>query len=801
MAITDAFVLPSDVAILEVLSLPESVQQQFIWEEGDFYVTRPQARVASQIVNSQSADLLQQFKSPATLVQAVLNYSKVVKSDPEQVLEEAFPVLQHFVQLGILVEPDSPEANAIKPLLEIGDVVENYSIVSCLQVTEDSEVYRVQDQLQIPAVLKILRTGKQVATRQMFENECAILNKLDGSINPRLLTHGNIDERPYFFIEWCDGVDLIAATAKMRQMPDPLKILELGQNVLDAYAKLHIQQVLHADIHLRNVLIDENNKVKIIDYGLAQIAEGTHAAFSSFRGGVPFFFEPEYAQTILDHQRPPSASFLGEQYALGAIMQYLLTGKHYLEFSFERAEMLRQISADTPLVITAQNPLIPAAFEKIIARALSKNPAHRFSSIAAMADEWKTALAFQKQNQVQRITSNQPAADAFVRNVLARIGIAGKLWKNGIPAAPTVSVKLGAAGIAYALYRIGQAHNDATLFSLSEVWSSRALHDIENPDAFFNQKLDLTAEMVGRISPFHSPSGVHFVRACINNAKGDFQTMQSALTSFVEASRFDCDKLDLALGKAGTLIVASQLLEKTKNNSLINTTALVQLGSDTLENIWEQINSYPMIGGSSEMSYLGIAHGWAGVLYATLCWCSAANISLPTEFELRLQQLIDCAEPVANGVRWKWVLDTNNSQHSGGYMPGWCNGTTGYIHLWTLAARVLREEQYLELARKSAWDAYENRSQIGNLCCGLAGQAYGLLNLYKMTGEREWLNRSWELTLAAIDTTEKIYHQGDDLSRELPFYSLYKGAIGIAVLAAEIANPMRASFPIFEAEF
>jgi hypothetical protein len=76
------------------------------------------------------------------------------------------------------------------------------------------------------------------------------------------------------------------------------------------------------------------------------------------------------------------------------------------------------------------------------------------------------------------------------------------------------------------------------------------------------------------------------------------------------------------------------------------------------------------------------------------------------------------------------------------YLPGWCNGSAGFVHLWTLAHQMLGKAAHGTLAEKAGFDAWESEGKIGNLCCGFAGQAYALLNLYKHTGDKEWLHRA-----------------------------------------------------------
>ena len=122
-------------------------------------------------------------------------------------------------------------------------------------------------------------------------------------------------------------------------------------------------------------------------------------------------------------------------------------------------------------------------------------------------------------------------------------------------------------------------------------------------------------------------------------------------------------------------------------------------------------------------------------------------------------------------------------------MSGWCNGACGYVFLWTLAHRLLDDPRYLELAYGAAWRSWDAPEQIVTLCCGLAGRAYALLNLYRHTNETVWLDRARDLALRAART--------GDTTKEYP-HSLYKGEFGLAVLAADLEQPNEATMPFFE---
>ena len=172
---------------------------------------------------------------------------------------------------------------------------------------------------------------------------------------------------------------------------------------------------------------------------------------------------------------------------------------------------------------------------------------------------------------------------------------------------------------------------------------------------------------------------------------------------------------------------------------------------------------------------------------------------MPPNMAERLKQLGECAEPLGRGLRWQWDL-TRSANQPGGYMPGWCNGSTGYVFLWTLAHKLLGDSKYLEWAEGAAWNAAEVPSPIGNLCCGMAGQAYALLNLYRHTGETAWLSRARDAARYAVVATNEARTRKDYEQFALRPESLYKGELGIAVLAADLDRPEHARMPLFEVD-
>lgn len=396
---------------------------------------------------------------------------------------------------------------------------------------------------------------------------------------------------------------------------------------------------------------------------------------------------------------------------------------------------------------------------------------------------------------------NRPAArtDAGLRELKKTVLKNARLWEPPLTGA-VFSVNDGAAGIAYALYRMARTGGDAELQALAEVWADRAVRRIPEKGAFRNGEIGSVKETVGEASLYHGAAGVHAVRALVARASGNAPLQEIATSAFIEASRNDSNQPDLTLGRAGT-VLGSAFLLNAADASIGPATPMVErlrtLGRESAAQLWRTMEGFGAIRESKELSNLGIAHGWAGLLYSLLRWSAVSHDPLPAKIEGRLQQLSECAEPAGRGLRWPWDL-ARGANHQGNYMAGWCNGTAGYVFLWSLAHKMLADPSYLELAEGAARNVWETAAPVGNLCCGMAGQAYALLNFYRHTGENAWLSRARDAARYAVAAQEESISRTDDQQFVFTAESIYKGELGIAVLAGDLESPEQACMPLFE---
>lgn len=811
VTIFGALILPSDVLVVPVAELADGVRARLALAEGEYAVTRVGARTPSRIVDAQAAELLLEFRTARTIVDAVIRYSRARHADPERTLEEAFPLLERLVHARVLVSADSAASKPIEPNLKQGARVAGVEVRSVVQVLEDTEVYQAVDARGVTVALKLTRPGTRRALDRRFAREAAVLRHLEGRVTPALLDAGTFEESNYLLIEWCPGVPAGVAAAELRRYAPASgdrRLLELSRAVLEAYAHIHSRGVVHGDVHPRNLLVAEDASVKIIDFGLARLRSAVKQTGEPARGGVDFYLEPEYARAWLaGGRKPPRASPAGEQYSLAALIYELMTGHHYLDFSLEKDALRRQVAEQEPRSFSEAGRRSWPDVERVLRRALEKEPRDRFptvadfvSELAAAGDPPTAGLATTARPEPSpRLADDGSAAlNRVLEDALKRVSFDGTMIASGLTLPPTCSVTYGAAGIAYALYRIACLRQEPALLSLADVWVNKAIAAMDEDTAFRSRELGITPEVVGPTSLYHTASGVHCVQALVSQAMADMASWQVAVGRFVAASRVESPSLDLTLGRSGSLLGCTLLLETMPANELVNRAPLIELGERVHTAVWDTVASFGPIAGCGQLPFLGIAHGWSGVLFALLRWSRVAGWALPAALVGRLGELAELAEPIGRGARWVRKVQrraasrgSGRHQKDGRYMAGWCNGSAGFVFLWILAFDMVGDPAYLELAERAGWAALEDADATGSLCCGLVGRAYALLALHRQTGDAVWLARAREVASRLTASVGLVgpYRQ-----------SLYRGELGAAVLAADLSRPEMSALPLFDCE-
>jgi eukaryotic-like serine/threonine-protein kinase len=613
---------------------------------------------------------------------------------------------------------------------------------------------------------------------ERLERERRLLTLLGaaGHAAPALVAETDADTEGCLAATWLQGADARIIAAELRDAADRGALADLLRAVAVAYASLHARGVLHGQVHPRHVLADGGGGVRIIDLSMgAAVTWGPQSDGVETR--LSALSAPEQARAILVGERPPLTA-ASEQYSLAALLYILATGRSYAPLRLRRQDLPGDVVNLAPLAFAERDVKPWPELEAALGRALSKDPARRFRSVAELGD----ALAAAAADTGGRHRSRAPRASSG----LARIAVefrraAADPGAIAAMPAPTCSINVGAAGVAWTLARIGELTGDDDAINDAERWLTMAEARRHDRDAFADRDASAGAT-IGVISPFHRESGLAVAQAQLAAAVGDAGRHQAALDDFRAATTARCDSLDATLGRSSVLIVAA-VLRRRADPSWEATRRLERHGDELSAAIWQEAPT-------ASIGCNGIAHGSAGLAYAAMAWAGVRGIAPPEQVRDVLESLAGLAEPWERGLRWP--IARPGLPGSDAFSPGWCHGIAGHVFLWNLAHATYGDDVHADLAERAA-HTLAGPVGVSSLCCGSAGVAYAALSRYRHTGVRRWL------TLATRVAEGSVARDAVASDATSPL-SLYKGHAGLALLAIELEAPERAAMPLFEAD-
>jgi len=585
--------------------------------------------------------------------------------------------------------------------------------------------------------------------------------------------------------EWIIGGN-IAATAQRIRNAGGLSmrqgLLDLSIAVSDAVADLHSQGILHGDLHPGNIIAEKSRRIRFIDFGLSRQVIDVDNQYGIPRGGIPFSCDPEFAAAQLAAKTARLTS-AAEQYSLGAMLYTIWTGQYYLDWRLEKDEMLQQIINDPPLSFESRNVHSWPELEAVIAKALAKCPSERYQSVAELSGALKS-LDSGASGGWHNITSEYSVKiDLFLETMLGRLAVTGSDFPTLNASIPTASLTYGAAGIAYALVTLARKRSDARLIAAADLWVQRAYSSSKKPEAFRNDALGFGPDIASESSLFHGLLGIHFVRTLASAVIGDRSAAVQSLDNFILCSRADCGELDLFLGKAGILLGLSELAECLSAVEGFECCDIYSRGNEVADEL-SAVFRTEGVATSKTIRALGVAHGWSGVAFALLRWARATG-STPNELlRDRLGELVRLGEP--NGLGRHWPVYSGAKENS--FVEGWCNGSAGHAMVFSLAYEIFNREEFAQAAIAAAEDAYASTTTLGTLCCGLAGTGYSCLAIHRITGDADWISRAEACAYRASKCTSDSFYRD----------SLYKGAVGVALLIQDLKETAFAAMPVFE---
>jgi eukaryotic-like serine/threonine-protein kinase len=236
-----------------------------------------------------------------------------------------------------------------------------------------------------------------------------------------------LDQGQHFLVmEYVDGPTL-AELARDGPLP-ARRAARYVRQIAEAVHFAHERNILHRDLKPSNVLIDENDQPRVTDFGLAKRLEsGADLTLSGQVLGSPGYLPPEQASGQRGRIGRRS-----DVYAWGAILYHLLVGRPPFVAS-EVVDTLRQVLNDEPVAPRLLNPKTPVDLETICLRCLEKEPARRYPTAHALAEELGRFLRDEpilsrpvgRIEKVWRSCRRKPALAALEASILALLLVLG----------------------------------------------------------------------------------------------------------------------------------------------------------------------------------------------------------------------------------------------------------------------------------------------------------------------------------------------------------------------------------------
>jgi serine/threonine protein kinase len=319
----------------------------------------------------------------------------------EQLKKPAPPVEADSERNPDLVVPDAGQSKITEDALEevfnlissapandlCGQIIgDHYEILSLLGTGGLGAVYKAQHKLLNKVMaIKFLLPGKLLDGKALmrFQREAQAAIGLTHPNIAGVQEFGIYNEMPYLVMEYVEGRSL-SEIIQMEGALNPLRALSITKQALHALAYAQRKNIIHRDIKPANIIIyksdDGEETVKLIDFGIAKIVEAEESVDLTKTGeifGTPNYMSPEQCRGL-------PTSFKTDIYCLGCVAYEMLSGSP--PFGGDTAiEVLMKHVNENPKLLKPPEDAI--GFERVIDRALAKDPNNRYSSANEMLSE------------------------------------------------------------------------------------------------------------------------------------------------------------------------------------------------------------------------------------------------------------------------------------------------------------------------------------------------------------------------------------------------------------------------------
>jgi serine/threonine protein kinase len=286
----------------------------------------------------------------------------------------------------------APQATALREPVAFGERIGPYTVIELLGAGGMGEVYKAHDQrLDRHVAIKFLsrRVAQDPASLERFEEEARAASALN---HPNICTVydvGEFCERPYLVMELLEGQSL-----KERIAQKPLgarEIASIGGQVCTALQAAHDKKIVHRDIKPANIFITHGGQVKVLDFGLAKRGVEPTPLQSDASTQSSMFIVTGTVKGTLAYMSTEQAvgadvDARSDIFSFGVVLYEMATG-HPPFRGKTPAGILGSILTESPAKPSSVNTTVPVKLDRLILKALEKDPGNRHQSAQELAGD------------------------------------------------------------------------------------------------------------------------------------------------------------------------------------------------------------------------------------------------------------------------------------------------------------------------------------------------------------------------------------------------------------------------------
>jgi serine/threonine-protein kinase len=266
--------------------------------------------------------------------------------------------------------------------LEIGETLDHYRLDKVVARSGMATLYRatdLNDEREVAIKIPHPEMESDPILLERFRREQEIGQELD---HPGVVKTFDGEERSrmYMVIEWVEGRLLRTILNEERELPIE-RATNLVLQICDALDTMHKHGVVHRDLKPENIMVDDQDRIKLIDFGIAMKEDARRITFVDMSAtlGTPDYIAPEQVKGQRGDQR-------SDIYSLGVMFYEMLTGEPPFRGPNPLAVMNERVLHD-PEPARDRRPEISPALNEILNRALERDPRRRYQTASEMALE------------------------------------------------------------------------------------------------------------------------------------------------------------------------------------------------------------------------------------------------------------------------------------------------------------------------------------------------------------------------------------------------------------------------------